>query len=119
MELKRRAFFKDFGSKTVGLAAGAAAPALVQLNSLGDEFRTLNQQLNSKLARASAEGQRAGPVYPQPAGWRCAEVKLSAVAALFYLSATDYFLRHRCRDDHRLDAGLGPVVSVIAHVAGC
>jgi hypothetical protein len=55
MELKRRAFFKDFGSKTVGLAAGAAAPALVQLNSLGDEFRTLSQQLNSKLARASAE----------------------------------------------------------------
>ena len=55
MDKNRRHFFKDIGNKTVGLAAGAAAPALVHLNSLNDELKALSKDLNAKLGKVSVE----------------------------------------------------------------
>ena len=53
MDIKRRDFFSNFGRKTA--AIGAAAPALVHLNSLGDDLIALSKELNGKLGSVSAE----------------------------------------------------------------
>jgi hypothetical protein len=55
MDMKRRDFFSNMGKKTVAIAAGAAAPALLHLNSLSDELRALSKELNGKLGVMSAE----------------------------------------------------------------
>ena len=55
MDMRRRDFFSNIGRKTAAVAAGAAAPALVHLNSLSDELRALSKELNGKLGVMSAE----------------------------------------------------------------
>ena len=55
MDMKRRDFFSNMGKKTAAVAVGAAAPALVHLNSLSDELRALSKELNGKLGVMSAE----------------------------------------------------------------
>jgi len=55
MDIKRRDFFKKFGSKTAAVAAGVAAPALVHLDLLSDGLTALSKDLNNKLGLVSAE----------------------------------------------------------------
>ena len=55
MDMKRRDFFSNMGKKTATIAAGAAAPALLHLNSLSDEMKALSKDLNGKLGAISAE----------------------------------------------------------------
>ena len=55
MDKKRRDFFSNLGRKTAAVAAGAATPALVHLNSLSHELRAMSKELNGKLGSASAE----------------------------------------------------------------
>ncbi len=55
MDMNRRDFFNSMGRKTAAVATGAAAPALVHLNSLSDELRALSKELNGKLGVMSAE----------------------------------------------------------------
>ncbi len=55
MDIQRRDFFRNLGSKSAGLAAGAVAPALVHMNSFADELKALSQELNKKLAQSKIE----------------------------------------------------------------
>ena len=55
MDMNRRDFFSNMGKKTAAIAAGAAAPALLHLNSLSDEMKALSKDLNGKLGAISAE----------------------------------------------------------------
>ncbi len=55
MDQKRRDFFRNLGSKSVGLAAGAVAPTMLYLDSLKAEIKSVSQELNQKLARSSDE----------------------------------------------------------------
>ena len=55
MDTNRRHFFKDLTTKSAGIAAGAAAPALVHLNTLGDDLKALRKDLSIKLLKTSAE----------------------------------------------------------------
>ena len=55
LDKKRREFFSSVGKRTAAVAAGAATPVLVHLNSLSDELKALNRDLNGKLGQLSAE----------------------------------------------------------------
>jgi len=55
MDQKRRDFFRNLGSKSVGLAAGAVAPTMLYIDSLKSEIKTVSQELNQKLARSTDE----------------------------------------------------------------
>ena len=55
MDIKRRDLFSNVGRKVAAEAVGAAAPALVHLNSLSCELQTLSKELNGKLGLLSAE----------------------------------------------------------------
>ncbi len=53
MDQKRRDFFRNLGSKSASLAAGAVAPTLVYMDSLKAEIRAISQELNHKLAETT------------------------------------------------------------------
>ena len=55
MDSKRRDFFRGLGSKTVGIAACAVAPTMIQLSSLSDQIRGLGSEFNQKLSQSTAE----------------------------------------------------------------
>jgi len=55
MDHKRREFFRNLGSKSVGLAAGAVAPAIVYMESFKIQIDALGQELNQKLSRSTDE----------------------------------------------------------------
>jgi hypothetical protein len=55
MDQKRRDFFRNLGSKSVGLAAGAVAPTMLYIDSLKAEIKSASQKLNQKLAKSSDE----------------------------------------------------------------
>ena len=55
MDQKRRDFFRNLGSKSVGLAAGAVAPTMLYIDSLKAEIKSVSQELNQKLARTTDE----------------------------------------------------------------
>lgn len=55
MDSKRRDFFNNMGRKASVVAAGVAAPALIQLNSLNDELKAFSLEMNSKLGLVTAE----------------------------------------------------------------
>ena len=51
MDLKRRDFFSNMGRK----ASVVAAPGLIHLNSLSDEFKAFSMEMNGKLGLVTAE----------------------------------------------------------------
>jgi len=55
MDQKRREFFRNLGSKSAGLAAGAVAPTMLYVGSLKKEIASMSQELNQKLAKSSDE----------------------------------------------------------------
>ncbi len=55
MNHKRREFFRNLGSKSVGLAAGAVAPTMLYMDSLKAEIKAISQELNQKLAKSTDE----------------------------------------------------------------
>jgi len=55
MDQKRREFFRNLGSKSAILAAGAAAPAMVYMDSVKIEIGALSRELNHKLAKSTDE----------------------------------------------------------------
>ena len=55
MDQKRRDFFRNLGSKSVVLAVGAVAPAIVYMDSFKIEIDALSRELNQKLARTTDE----------------------------------------------------------------
>ena len=59
MDTKRREFFRKFGKKTAVVAAAGMPPALVHLNSINDELKSMRKELNNKigLVTAGVKGQ--------------------------------------------------------------
>ena len=55
MDEKRREFFRKLGSKSAILAAGAAAPAMVYMDSFKIGIDGLSRELNHKLAKSTDE----------------------------------------------------------------
>jgi hypothetical protein len=55
MDINRRNFFSKVGKKASLAAAAVAAPALVNLNSLSDEFKVFSMEMNGKLGLVAAE----------------------------------------------------------------
>jgi len=55
MDIKRRDFFGNMGKKASVVAAGVAAPTLIHLNSLSDEFKAFSMDMNGKLGSVTAE----------------------------------------------------------------
>ena len=55
MDKNRRDFFRNLGSKSAVLAAGAVAPAIVYMDSFKIELDTLSRELNQKLAKSTDE----------------------------------------------------------------
>jgi len=55
MDIKRRDFFSNMGRKASVVAAGVAAPGLIHLNSLSDEFKAFSMDMNGKLGLVTAE----------------------------------------------------------------
>ena len=55
MDHKRRDFFRNLGSKSVGLAAGAVAPTMLYIDSLKAEIKSASQELHQKLAKSTDE----------------------------------------------------------------
>ena len=55
MDNKRRDFFRNVGSKSIGLAAGAVAPTMLYTDSLKAEIKAISQELNQKLAKSTDE----------------------------------------------------------------
>ena len=55
MDNNRREFFRNLGSKSAVLAAGAVAPAMVYMDSLKAEIRGISRELNQKLAKSTDE----------------------------------------------------------------
>jgi len=53
MDQKRRDFFRNLGSKSVGLAAGAVVPAIVYMDTFKIEIDALSRELNQKLAKSA------------------------------------------------------------------
>jgi hypothetical protein len=55
MDINRRDFFSKMGKKASVAAAAVAAPTLVGLNSLSDDFKAFSMEMNGKLGLVTAE----------------------------------------------------------------
>jgi hypothetical protein len=55
MDINRRDFFSKMGKKASVAAAAVAAPTLVGLNSLSDEFKAFSMEMNGKLGAVKSE----------------------------------------------------------------
>jgi hypothetical protein len=55
LDINRRNFFSKVGKNASLSAAAVAAPALVNLNSLSDEFKAFSMEMNGKLGLVAAE----------------------------------------------------------------
>ena len=55
MDNKRREFFRNLGSKSAVLAAGAVTPAIIYMDSFKIELDPLRQEFSQKLAKSSDE----------------------------------------------------------------
>ena len=53
MDQKRRDFFRNLGSKSAGLAAGAVAPTVLYASYLKNDMEALSRKLNQKLSKSA------------------------------------------------------------------
>lgn len=49
MDIKRRFFFSNIGSKTAAVTAGITTPALAHLDSLSDELKVFSKKMKDKV----------------------------------------------------------------------
>ena len=57
MDINRRDFFSKMGKKASVAAAAVAAPVLVNLNALSDEFKAFSMEMNGKLGAVTSEAK--------------------------------------------------------------
>ena len=55
MDQKRRDFFRNLGSKSAGLAAGAVAPTVLYASYLKNDMEALSRKLSQRLSKSADE----------------------------------------------------------------